>query len=95
MTTRPTGVVCGLPYQPSCSLVPLACEEDLVRTESPASTLHCAVHGDVVDCRPSPPLSGVVHLNYGGGRGEWVRLGDGPLPYVTSDEGTLDVGVAR
>lgn len=39
---------------------------------------------------PSSPLTGVVHVNYGGGRGEWIDLaalagtgeptGDGMVP---------------
>lgn len=77
MTVRTTAVICGLPLPGESDVVePDRCEEELVQTESPASTLWCPAHGDVVDVRPSPPLSGAVHLNYGGGKGEWARLPD-------------------
>jgi hypothetical protein len=73
MTTRRTAIMCGIIDE--ADGVRRVCVEDLVRTESPASVLHCAVHGDVLGARPSPPLDGVVHLNYGG-RGEWLDLAE-------------------
>lgn len=74
-----SGVVCGLPVRdltlPGSLEAPvMACDEDLVRTYGPAGSLWCPWHGHVLDVLAQPPLTGVVHLNYGGGRGEWVRL---------------------
>lgn len=53
-----------------------ACQQRLFRTYGPAGSLWCPEHGHLLDVFPSPPLTGVVHLNYGGGRGEFVRLED-------------------
>jgi hypothetical protein len=49
------------------------CSEVLIRRGDDAV---CSTHGVVVDgaFTPPPPLEGPVHLNYGGGRGEWVDL---------------------
>lgn len=66
-------VICGTPSVESSGV---ACGEWLYRTHGPASTLWCPVHGDVADCRPSPPLTGAVHLNYGDKRSGWATLPD-------------------
>jgi hypothetical protein len=49
------------------------CEEGLVRKGEDAC---CPVHGVMIEgvFKPRPPLEGHVHLNYGGGRGEWVDV---------------------
>jgi hypothetical protein len=53
------------------------CPLDLWQTPGPAGSMWCPVHGHLVNLYPEPPLDDVtVHLNYGGGRGETVRLED-------------------
>lgn len=69
---RPAGVMCGIEYLLGIRYE--ECPEDLWRTYGPAGSLWCPVHGHVLDVFPSPPLTASVHLNYGGGKGEWVEL---------------------
>lgn len=77
MSTKPSGesrrvaVDCGTPLPAGGG----SCDEPLWITYGPAASLWCPWHGHVLDVLPSPPLVGSVHLNYGGGKGEWIELG--------------------
>jgi len=51
-----------------------ACEECLWRTHGPAGSLWCPIHGHVIDLDPTPPLEGIVFLDYTDGHGEAHRL---------------------
>lgn len=65
-----SGVVCGLPLDgysdpdTEAGLV-VGCDHALNRTYGPAGSLWCPVHGHVFDVLAQPPLTGVVHLNFG------------------------------
>lgn len=60
--------------------IPVACDDcgdDLWATAGPAGSLWCPTHGHIVDVLAEPPVTGWVHLYYGGkAGGEWVHFGD-------------------
>lgn len=63
MTLRTLPVVCD------------TCGADLVLdTDTDLATCPAGCEGSELDCTPPPPLQGVVHVNYGGGKGEWLDL---------------------